>query len=364
MSVGHQQLMRFLLIVLQVCNSQPSVQIDGCKINGKWNSDNEQQVAQFFSIPFAIPPVDELRWMEPMQISNYSNPDICKNNSYNATYHHSRCYQLQFGSNTDTWPPQSEDCLHLDIYSPNITNQNLSTMVYFHGGSSISGGSFQFDFTNFSIAQNVIVVVPNYRLQLIGFLAFKALSATSNTLSSGNYGLMDLKLSLKWIQKYIHLFGGTSDVTIFGHSTGGTAVLALLASPSTKGLFNRAISMSGSPNISMDLITAEKQGENIVNLFNCNNKNNYAMTILCMRSIPALNLTNAYPNAWIDSDNKNFGLPGPNKKGFNEAGLMIVDGYLVTDSIFNALNNGLIDVPLIIGNTQYETDFMPLQNVT
>ena len=109
-----------------------------------------------------------------------------------------------------------------------------------------------FDFTRFAMVNQVVVVVPNYRLGLLGFLAFEALTKTSVTGSSGNFGLMDAVASLQWVKQYIAPFGGDpEDVTIFGESSGGSVVLNLLAIPSAVGLFDRAISMSGSTNYTM-----------------------------------------------------------------------------------------------------------------
>ena len=109
-----------------------------------------------------------------------------------------------------------------------------------------------FDFTRFAMVNQVVVVVPNYRLGLLGFLAFEALSKTSTTGSSGNFGLMDAVAALQWVKLYIAEFGGDpDDVTVFGQSSGGSVILNLLAIPSTVGLFDREISMSGSTNYTM-----------------------------------------------------------------------------------------------------------------
>ena len=341
-----------------VCLAPPSIELDSCKVEGVW-SQLYTEVAQFKSIPFAHAAIGERRWAEPEGISTYDGK-VCDGGRINATYNHNRCYQLQFGSSTKVWPEMSEDCLNLDIYAPKFaTQEKLKVMVYFHGGSSVSGGSFQFDFTRFSQEQNVVVVVPNYRLALIGFMSFTDLSAISTTKTSGNYGLMDCKRSLEWVKQHIHHFGGLSDdVTVFGQSTGGTVVLSMLASPSTAGLVKRGISLSGSPNISMLPEEAERQGERFVAQFGCASSSP-ADVVACMRGVPAENITAAYPSSWGDADGNNFGLPGPSKAGFNEAGLMIVDGHLVTHTLQDALSKGVNPFPIMLGNTQFETDFKP-----
>eukprot|EP00755_Sulcionema_specki_P016359 Sspe_Gene.61814::Locus_34419_Transcript_1_2_Confidence_0.600_Length_2165::g.61814::m.61814 len=336
--------------------SQPTVTLDGCTFHGK---EGERGVAQFLSVPYAAPPVGELRWAEGRRITSYQK--VCTR--FNATYHRTRCYQLQFAPETKPWPPQSEDCLHLSVYTPSTTGRR-KVMVYYHGGSSVSGGNFQYDFTHLAAVHNVVVVVPNYRLALLGFLAFKELSTTSPTHVSGNYGLMDCKAALQWLKQYIGYFGGDAqDVTVFGQSTGGTVVLSMLASPSMRGLVSRGISLSGSPNISMALPAAEQQGAGIVKHLGCD-RDRAEDVVECMRNIPPENITAAYPAAWGVADNRNFGIPGPDRTGFHEAGLMIVDGYLVTHSVFDALREGVHPFPLMLGNTQYEGDFSPPVDVS
>ena len=174
----------------------PSLSIENCLIIGKpYNSSG----AYFYSIPYTHPPIGSLRWENSILISNYSNTsNVCNDklthntvsnqqqpqttNFINATYHRSRCFQPigPIPANMSSkYPPESEDCVHLDIYSPNfsiLNNSNnskpLGVIVYFHGGSSISGCNCQYDFTNFSIEMNAIIVVPNYRLATLGFLTF------------------------------------------------------------------------------------------------------------------------------------------------------------------------------------------------
>eukprot|EP00490_Sorites_sp_Unknown_P026460 CAMPEP_0114676586 /NCGR_PEP_ID=MMETSP0191-20121206/49429_1 /TAXON_ID=126664 /ORGANISM="Sorites sp." /LENGTH=321 /DNA_ID=CAMNT_0001947823 /DNA_START=903 /DNA_END=1868 /DNA_ORIENTATION=+ len=109
----------------------------------------------------------------------------------------------------------------------------------------------------------------------------------------------------------------------------------------------------------MDLNTAEIQGSQVVNTLNCSGLNTPNDTVNCMRNIDPYTVAFALPDSWVNADNENFGLPGPSKAGFNEAGLMMVDGYMIVDSIENSLRDGINPFPLIIGNTQFETDFAP-----
>jgi carboxylesterase type B len=113
-------------------------------------------------------------------------------------------------------------------------------------------------------------VTPNFRLGALGFLALPELSAADPRGSSGNYALLDIQLALQWVQANAHAFGGDAQrVTLIGQSSGGTNILALLASPTSVGLFSAGISLSGSPNITMDLTKAEEQGTELVNNAHC-----------------------------------------------------------------------------------------------
>merc|ERR1712130_669194 len=122
--------------------------------------------------------------------------------------------------------------------------------------------------------------------------------------------------------------------------------------------------MSGSTNITMDLQTAHTQNQPIVERF-CSSIDqlDYEAVVECMRNIYPKNITYAYPDSWWDADDENFGIPGPDPSGYNESGLMIVDGYLMPEPLADALAKGLNDVPLIIGNTQYEADYSPYEEV-
>jgi len=176
---------------------------------------------------------------------------------------------------------------------------------------------------------------------------------------------MDAIASLEWVQQYISNFGGDpDDVTIFGQSSGGSVVISLYAISSAAGLFNRGISMSGSSNFSMDLSAAEGQNAPIVARF-CSDvdQSDHAAVVDCMRNAEAKNVTDAYPDSWWDADDSNFGIPGPSRAGNNQSGLIIVDGDLITMPVIDAIAAGVNDVPLMLGNTQYEPDYAPYEYV-
>eukprot|EP01084_Bolivina_argentea_P123265 218455_1 len=360
-------------------SNNPSVMIDNCQITGTWDKYG-LNVARFYSIPYILPPIDDLRWSNSILIENYSDPNtnkhgVCNNNNkINATYHRSRCYQPTWfnASNLPEWPSQSEDCVHLDIYTPTLhnTQESLPVFVYFHGGSLFNGGNFQYNFTNFSANMNVVVVVPNYRLGVLGFLAFKQLTQNSQTKTSGNYALFDLYTSLKWIQKYIGKFGGNSDdVTITGQSSGGTNVWLMMGSELTKGLFHRGIAVSPGMMIQADLSFVEKQGQVIVDAVGCNNSDytNQQM-VNCMRSINPNKLTEiSWTDNWWAAEDKFFDLPGPDKTQmlYDKYPIFaMVDGLFLKQPLEDAINDGVNTVPLIVGDTQYEIDWAPTDNVS
>ena len=146
-------------------------------------------------------------------------------------------------------PSTSEDCLFLNVFTPDKTNTGaahlLPVMFWIHGGGLVVGASDGYDPAKL-VAQGVVVVTINYRLGELGFLAHPALAAESPTGASGNYGLLDQQAAMRWVQRNIRAFGGDPDnVTIFGESAGGLSVHSQLASPLAAGLFHKAIVESG-----------------------------------------------------------------------------------------------------------------------
>jgi len=194
----------------------------------------------FLGIPYAAPPVGNLRWKPPKDHVRWFMP-------LDATRFGSHCPQVAsvFGIASVT-----EDCLFLNIFTPNDETSDGSSrgypvMVWIHGGVFTVGESD--DYIPLKLVQHgVIVVTINYRLGALGFLAHPALSAESPDHISGNYGLMDQQFALKWVQRNIAAFGGNPhNVTIFGESAGGRSVFLQLASPMATGLFRRGIVQSG-----------------------------------------------------------------------------------------------------------------------
>ena len=194
----------------------------------------------YLGIPYAAPPVGNLRWKPPVAREPWREPR-------ETTKFGPACPQSAV-----RLPPgieeMSEDCLTLNIWTPAKSgSDSLPVMVFIHGGGFVGGAGMLPIYNERYLAQKgVVLVTINYRLNGLGFLAHPALTAESPHHSSGNYGIMDQASALKWIQDNIHHFGGNPrNVTIFGHSAGGASVVALMASPLAEGLFHRAVVQSG-----------------------------------------------------------------------------------------------------------------------
>ncbi|MDB9747606.1 carboxylesterase family protein [Gammaproteobacteria bacterium] len=213
-------------------------------------------VMHWDDIPYAKPPIGELRWKAPRKINNLSQIIIPKENNF--------CVQRPSGmggSEGDGFFSGSEDCLYLDVKtSTDKFNKKLPVMFWIHGGGNTSGLKDLYDFSTMVNRHNVVVVSINYRLGPFGWFTHPAIQGLQTGIDkSSNFGTLDIIEALKWVQSNISLFGGDPDnVTIFGESAGGHNVLSLLASHQAKGLFHKAISQSGYTT-SIDVNAAYKQ---------------------------------------------------------------------------------------------------------
>jgi para-nitrobenzyl esterase len=204
-------------------------------------------VTTFLGIPFATPPVGNLRWRPP-QPTPYRNAD------WKADQFGPSCMQNQPGSRLPwteefmTQGPIGEDCLYLNVWT---TAKNATAkqpvMFWIYGGAFSEGSSSVSVYDGTEIAKKgVVVVSANYRVGPLGFFAHPELTRESERSASGNYGLLDQIAALRWVQKNIAAFGGDpGQVTIFGQSAGAISVADLMRSPLAKGLFARAIAQSG-----------------------------------------------------------------------------------------------------------------------
>ena len=199
-------------------------------------------VHAWLGIPYAAAPVGELRWALPQPPASWQG-------AREASAFGKHCVQPRMDVElfaTEETPPQSEDCLTLNVWTAAETSaERRPVMVWLHGGALVYGSG---DVDGAALArQGVVLVSINYRLGAFGFFAHPELSAASPHGASGNQGLHDQIRALRWVQGNIHAFGGDPQrVTIFGVSAGAVSVSALMASPLAKGLFHRAIGQSGS----------------------------------------------------------------------------------------------------------------------
>ena len=201
----------------------PVIKIEQGKVQGL----NVKDVLVFRGLPFAAPPVGDLRWRAPKAPAKWNDVKVAE--TFGAT-----C-------------AQAEDCLYLNVYEPLDAkpNSKLPVMVWIHGGAFIFGSGSAYDGTQFA-KQGVIVVTINYRLGRAGWFAHPALTAESPKGPVANYGLLDQIAALQWVQDNIAKFGGDKDnVTIFGESAGAISINYLMLAPQARGLFDKAISQSG-----------------------------------------------------------------------------------------------------------------------
>ena len=210
------------------------------KVQGALTTDG--QVRAFKGIPYAAPPVGNLRWQPPQ-------PPAKWHGTLTTTSFGSHC--IQSSSYPDMVfhdPGPSEDCLTLNVWTPaNARPGTLPVMVWVYGGGFTSGGTSEArQDGQFLAHRNVVIVSMNYRLGIFGFFAHPELTAESPHHASGNYGLMDQAAALTWVKQNIRNFGGDpSNITLFGESAGSFSVSSLMASPLSRGLISKAIGESG-----------------------------------------------------------------------------------------------------------------------
>jgi len=218
-----------------------TVKIEQGKVRGK--TINDGKVKAFLGLPYAVPPVGDLRWKAPQPPSTWKG-------ERDATSFGARCAQGHvYDDMIFQDHGESEDCLFLNVYAPAgaTAHSKLPVMFWIHGGGYGAGASSEPRHNgDFLPTKGVVLVTINYRLGVFGFLATEDLAKEANG-ASGNYGLLDMVAALQWVKANIVKFGGDPDnVTIFGESAGSFAVSVLMASPMARGLFQKAIGESGS----------------------------------------------------------------------------------------------------------------------
>jgi len=299
------------------------------KIEGTSNADHTVRI--FKGIPFAAPPVGDLRWKAPQPVASWTG--VRKADKFGSP-----CLQTDvFGDIYFRDSQPSEDCLSLNIWLPaKPANVKLPVILWFYGGGFVAGSSSEPRYDGENLAKKgVIVVEPNYRLGVFGFFAHPELTKESGHNASGNYAFLDEVAALKWVVRNIAAFGGDPyNITIAGESAGSASVSALMASPLSRDLFQKAIGESGAffPSGSptgiqtKSLAESEKFGMEFAKSVGCD-------SLAQMRAKPANDLLQAAAQR-----NRGF-VFGPN-----------IDGYFLPTDVQTIFAQGVQShVPLLAG---------------
>jgi para-nitrobenzyl esterase len=302
-------------------DAAPTVKLHQGEISGLANDGT----VVYRGIPFAAPPVGNLRWRSPQPAASWTG--------------------VRDGSKAGNSCAQAMDCLYLNVHAPAGTKPGakLPVMFWIHGGSFTGGSGAQFDGSSFA-RKGVVVVTINYRLGREGFFAHPAISA-ENKEDKGNYGIQDQIAALKWVKANIATFGGDpAKVTAFGESAGAISIYDLMISPEAKGLFSKAMSESGfSRYDSQTLAEAETSGQALAEKVGVKGTGPDALKAL--RALP------------FDGLPKSSGLydharPRP-----------IIDGKTLPWSIPDAFAQGKeVKVPFLLGGNSNEASLLPTKN--
>lgn len=266
------KILLYLWLLFESSSSEILVLDDGV-INGTFmETRHGESFHAFLKVPFAEPPLGNLRFLAPEVKKPWSG-------IYEATQYSSMCMQINLLSAS----PVSEDCLYLNVFTKNLpseTHKSLKPVIaYIHGGSFQLGSASDHE-PHFLMERDVVLVTINYRLGAFGFLSLGTRDVP------GNAGFKDQAMALKWIKKNISKFGGDpSSVTLMGNSAGAYAVTAHMVSPLSQGLFHRVVAMSGS-------ITYQRKLENnylslaqkLAEKLNCTT-NNIDEMLTCLRDV-------------------------------------------------------------------------------
>lgn len=294
-------------------------------------------IRSFKGIPFAQPPVGDLRWKEPQPVRNWTGVR-------QADHFGPRAMQKPvFGDMGFRSDGMSEDCLYLNVWTPaKSANAGLPVLVYFYGGGLVAGDGSEPRYDGESLAKKGIVTVTvNYRLGIFGFFSHPELTKESPHHASGNYGYLDQNAALVWVQQNIAAFGGDPKrVTIAGESAGSISVCAQMASPLSKNLIAGAIGESGAPiNPTLSpipLVDGESNGSKFMAVVNAN-------SLADLRAIPAAQL--------LDDAYK----PGMPQNA------TVIDGYFLSKKPIEIFEAGeQAHVPLLVGWNSAEIPYQAL----
>ncbi|MBP5335539.1 MAG: carboxylesterase family protein [Bacteroidales bacterium] len=336
----------FSAVLLAACAKEynPVLSIEGGQVQGV--KGEVKGVYVYKGIPYAAPPIGQLRWKAPQPVVPWEGVKVCDTFGHPGfqVVHYPGGYTTEWGYGDE--PAYSEDCLYLNVYTkcPGQTDKKLPVAMWIHGGGLREGWGFEpeFDGEEFA-AKDIVLVTINYRLGMFGFMSHPDLIAEDPHGSSGNYGIMDQVEALKWIKKNIAQFGGDPDnVMIFGQSGGGRSTRTLSESPIARGLFHKAVIMSAqgfstAPGYSAATTTLEDQS-------------NMYKEIMDWAGLDDLQKMRAASTEEIFSVVNIYN----RVHGLRAAGMFapIIDGYVVKQDFDTAAKTGnLANVPYMIGFT-------------
>jgi para-nitrobenzyl esterase len=313
-----------ILLSLSI-EKNPQITTKSGTIEGLTTDDGK--VEKYLGIPYAKPPVGELRWKAPQPLETWEGVKECKKFG-NIAIHFKFADWVEFDESK-----MSEDYLYLNVWKPtNYNGEKLPVLFNIHGGGFWAGKGSEPRLNGEAFAkEGVIVVTMNYRLHIFGFLAHPELSAESETGTSGNYGLMDQQMALKWVYDNIEAFGGDPNrITIAGESAGSESVLYLMTSPLSRHMVAGAIGSSGGDQKIMDLKPAES-GHKLA----CN--------------MSGFKTLDALRNASVEE------LIGICQKKFVPPFQPIIDGHVITAHGSDCYKNGdFANIPIILGWNSWE----------
>ena len=303
-------------------------------LNGIFLGINEDEVITYKGIPFAKPPIKNLRWHPPESCEN-------SDNIYEAYYFQKCPIQSEDPGETSSFYEISEDCLYLNIWKNNDNLKNKPVMVFIHGGAFGWGGTIDplYDGHNFvKDHKDIILVTITYRVSILGFLDLTQIKGGENFKESPNLGLLDQIQALKWINQNIENFGGDkNNITIFGESAGGCAVTLLPLIKGNKGLFKRIISQSGTFTWCINRETGKSLVDKLKNIVSKKKKDfdvNFLMN-LSEKEIIELN------------QELNIHCLPPMR-----------DGYILPENCFEAIEKGAYNgIDILIGSNQNEINY-------
>ena len=324
----------------------PVLTIEGGQIQGV--ETPTEGIIAYKGIPFAAPPVGDLRWKEPQPVVPWEGVKVA--DSYGAaamqvTWDPNSFYGKEWQASGSV--PFKEDCLYLNVWTPAAgkVDEKLPVAMWIHGGGYREGFAFEpeMDGGEDWASRGVILVTVTYRLGVMGFFSHPLLSEESPNGVSGNYGLMDQAAALKWINKNIEQFGGDpNNITIFGQSAGAGSVQSLVASPQSKNLVSKAISMSGGglggrPGNPLD--TAQVANKKMMDFFD-------KTTLEDMRALSF--------DEMIEMSQK-YADTMKTRVGWSP----VIDGYFLNDTFSNeALAGNIPDIPYMFGFTSNDLSDM------